>query len=303
MDTGQDRWLEQFIGHLLNERRLSSHTASNYRRDIKTLASYCEREGVVNWSDLDTFHIRSYAAFIHRNGLSPRSIQRRISAIRTFFNYLQREGEIKNNPATGVRAPRGKKRLPASMDADSMAALLDFDSKKPLDVRDLAIMELLYSCGLRLAELLSLDLTSIDTHDRTVRVTGKGDKTRVLPVGREALRALAAWLKVRVQFADENEIAVFVSRRGTRMSPRSVQSRVAYRARLQGVDVSVYPHLFRHSFATHLLESSGDLRAVQELLGHANISTTQVYTHLNFQHLADTYDKAHPRAHRKKSDD
>lgn len=303
MDAAQDLWLEHFIGHLRNERRLSPHTISNYQRDLLTLRSFCQRENVVGWSDLDSLHIRNYAAFIYRNGLAPRSIQRRMSAIRTFFNYLQREGEVKNNPATGIKAPRGKKRLPAAMDADSMAALLNFDGDKPLELRDLAIMEMLYSCGLRLAELINLNLNSIDVSDRTVRVTGKGDKTRVLPVGRQALKALAIWLKVRVQIANEEETAVFVSSRGTRMSPRSVQSRVAYWARRQGVDVSVYPHLFRHSFATHLLESSGDLRAVQELLGHANISTTQVYTHLNFQHLAETYDKAHPRAHRKKSDD
>lgn len=301
MDASQDKWLDQFIGHLCNERRLSPHTISNYQRDLLTLRSFCQRENVSGWADLDSLHIRNYAAFIHRNGLAPRSIQRRMSAIRTFFKYLQREGEVKNNPATGVRAPRGQKRLPATMDADSMAALLNVQSDQPLELRDLAIMEMLYSCGLRLAELISLDLNSIDVEDRTVRVTGKGDKTRVLPVGREALSALAAWLKVRVQYANEDEVAVFVSRRGTRMSPRSVQSRVAYWARRQGVDVTVYPHLFRHSFATHLLESSGDLRAVQELLGHANISTTQVYTHLNFQHLAETYDKAHPRALRKKT--
>ncbi|MDH3647049.1 MAG: tyrosine recombinase XerC [Gammaproteobacteria bacterium] len=299
MDARQNRWPEKFAGHLRNERRLSSHTVSNYQRDIAALASFCDRMDITAWSDLNSFHIRQFAATEHRQGLAPRSIQRRMSAIRTFFNYLLREGELKNNPATDVSAPRGKKRLPATMDADSMAAMLNFKSSDPIAVRDLAIMEMLYSCGLRLAELIDLDILSVDLDDRTVRVTGKGDKTRVLPVGREALTALRAWLLVRVQFADEDELALFVSNRGRRMSPRSVQSRVAHWAKRQGVDVNVYPHLFRHSFATHLLESSGDLRAVQELLGHANISTTQVYTHLDFQHLAETYDKAHPRAHKK----
>ncbi|MBT8136996.1 MAG: tyrosine recombinase XerC [Gammaproteobacteria bacterium] len=300
MDAAQDRWLEQFTGHLTNERRLSAHTVSNYRRDILALARYCEREGVSAWADVDALHVRRFAAAEHRNGLSPRSIQRRLSAIRTFYDYLLREGEIRNNPATDVSAPQAKKRLPKTMDADSMAALLDFGGDEPLAVRDRAIMEMLYSCGLRLAELIGLDLAAVDLDDRTVRVTGKGDKTRVLPVGRTALEALRAWLLLRVQLARDEETAVFVSKRGTRMSPRSVQSRVAYWAKRQGVDVNVYPHLFRHSFATHVLESSGDLRGVQELLGHANISTTQVYTHLDFQHLANTYDKAHPRARRKK---
>lgn len=300
MDAAQDRWLEQFTGHLTNERRLSPHTVSNYRRDIVALARFCQREHVDKWSEVDALHVRRFAAAEHRNGLSPRSIQRRMSAIRTFYDYLLREGEIRNNPATDVAAPKAKKRLPKAMDADGMAALLDFGGDEPLAVRDRAIMEMLYSCGLRLAELVGLDLTAIDLDDRTVRVTGKGDKTRVLPVGRNALTALSAWLLVRVQLANDEETAVFVSRRGRRMSRRSVQSRVAYWAKRQGVDVNVYPHLFRHSFATHVLESSGDLRGVQELLGHANISTTQVYTHLDFQHLANTYDKAHPRARRKK---
>ncbi|MBT8131689.1 MAG: tyrosine recombinase XerC [Gammaproteobacteria bacterium] len=291
--------MKRFVSHLGNERRLSSHTISNYQRDLKALAGFCARSKIGRWRDLNSFDIRSFAAAEHRNGLAPRSIQRRMSAVRTFFNYLLREGEIKNNPAADVSAPRGKKRLPATMDADAMAALLDFDSDDPIAVRDHAIMEMLYSCGLRLAELISLDMQSVDRADRTVRVTGKGDKTRVLPVGSQALAALGAWLKLRVQFADDDEVAIFVSKRGRRMSPRSVQSRVAHWARARGVDVNVYPHLFRHSFATHLLESSGDLRAVQELLGHANISTTQVYTHLDFQHLADTYDKAHPRARKK----
>ncbi|MBT8132082.1 MAG: tyrosine recombinase XerC [Gammaproteobacteria bacterium] len=301
MITLRDAWPDRFLTHLRNERRLSEHTISNYRRDLVALELYCQRNELGDWVTLNSHDIRAYAAAEHRNGLSPRSIQRRMSAIRSFFDYLLRESVIKNNPATGVSAPKGKKRLPATMDADAMAALLNFDASDPVAVRDRAIMEMLYSCGLRLAELVGLDLGDIDRDDRTVRVTGKGNKTRILPVGREALHALKSWLKIRVQMAADDEPAIFVSKRGSRMSHRSVQSRVAYWAKRQGVDVRVYPHLFRHSFATHILESSGDLRGVQELLGHANISTTQVYTHLDFQHLADTYDRAHPRATRKKS--
>ncbi len=300
MDDGLKHWLEQFLGHLGNERRLSPHTIKNYRRDLEALTAFCRADDVGQWKQVDALHIRRFAAKAHRSGLSPRSIQRRLSAIRTFFHYLQREGQIRNNPAADVSAPRARKRLPATLDADTMGALLQFDSDDPLAIRDRAIMELLYSCGLRLAELVSLDLGAVDLEDRTARVTGKGDKTRVLPVGRTALAALRDWLVLRVQFADDDETAVFVSRRGQRLSPRSVQARVKHWATRHGVDASVYPHLFRHSFATHLLESSSDLRGVQELLGHANISTTQVYTHLDFQHLANTYDKAHPRARRRK---
>lgn len=300
MDTSCAGWLEEFICHLRDERRLSPHTLSNYRRDLLALQAYCTREDLSAWPQVDALSIRRFAAAQHRAGLAPRSIQRRLSAVRTFFTYLQREQRVVNNPATGVSAPRPSRRLPATLDVDSMAALLSFgDAEDPLAVRDRAIMELLYSCGLRLAELVGLDLGEVDLDDRTVRVTGKGDKTRIVPVGAMALERLDAWLQIRVQHAAEDCLALFVSRRGGRLSHRAVQSRIQYWARRQGLDASVYPHLFRHSFATHMLESSGDLRGVQELLGHANISTTQVYTHLDFQHLADTYDKTHPRARRK----
>ncbi|MBT8143070.1 MAG: tyrosine recombinase XerC [Gammaproteobacteria bacterium] len=302
MDSNALNWIARFGDHLSHERRLSPHTRSNYRRDLDTLVQFCQRDGVDDWPATDPLTIRRYAAEQHRKGISARSIQRRLSAIRTFFAYLQREGVVVNNPATDVSAPRAGKRLPPTLDVDSMLALLAIDGDEPLTVRDRAIMELLYSCGLRLGELVGLDLDALDLDDATARVTGKGDKTRITPVGRPAQRALRAWLVVRGSIAEVDENAVFVSRRGRRLSRRAVQDRVAYWARRQGLDKSVYPHLFRHSFATHLLESSGDLRGVQELLGHANISTTQIYTHLDFQHLAETYDKAHPRARRKKSD-
>ncbi|MDH4072921.1 MAG: tyrosine recombinase XerC, partial [Gammaproteobacteria bacterium] len=234
-----------------------------------------------------------------RRGLSPRSIQRQLSAIRTYFRFLLREKLAPRNPVQSVRAPKAGKRLPENLDADRMARLLDIPGDGPLVARDRAILELLYSSGLRLAELTGLDQGDVDLADGTVSVTGKGGKDRVIPVGRYARDALRTWLTHRGELADAGEQAMFVSTRGSRLSPRSVQARVDHWARRQGIDMRVYPHLFRHSFATHLLESSHDLRGVQELLGHANISTTQVYTHLDFQHLAQIYDRTHPRARAK----
>ncbi len=224
-----------------------------------------------------------------------------MSACRGLFRHLLREGELRRDPTGDVQAPKAQKRLPTPLDADTMARLLDFRSDASLDVRDKAIMELFYSSGLRLAELIALDLPDLDLRDRTVRVTGKGRKTRIVPVGRHALAALQRWLGVRTGVAAVGEQAVFVGRQGARLGPRIVQRRIAQWARRQGLPEHVHPHMFRHSFASHLLESSQDLRAVQELLGHANISTTQVYTHLDFQHLARIYDAAHPRARRKRA--
>jgi integrase/recombinase XerC len=235
----------------------------------------------------------------YRRGLSSKSIQRRLSASRTFFRYLLREKHVKTNPVVSVSAPKAPKRLPGNLDADRMARLLDIPGDTAIINRDRAILELLYSSGLRLAELTDLDCGDIDVQDATVHVTGKGNKDRIVPVGRQALAALAVWQKSRGDLASADETALFVSNRGTRISRRSVQSRVTYWAKRQGIDTRVSPHLFRHSFATHLLESSHDLRGVQELLGHANISTTQVYTHLDFQHLAQIYDQTHPRARKK----
>jgi integrase/recombinase XerC len=212
------------------------------------------------------------------------------------LNFLVETGELKANPAVHVQAPKPSRRLPATLDADQVASLLAIEGDEPLTVRDRAILELFYSSGLRLAELVSLNLGDVDAHDRTVRVTGKGSKTRIVPVGRHALEALAAWLKVRPELAPHGEAALFVSRNGRRISHRAVQERVSHWARRQSAVTGVHPHMLRHSFATHVLESSGDLRAVQEMLGHASLSTTQVYTHLDFQHLAHVYDQAHPRA-------
>jgi integrase/recombinase XerC len=292
-------WIDKFIRHLEFERRLSPQTCKSYRHDLDSLLVFREYSGVDSWGGMDSEHFRAFSASCYRKGLSARSIQRRLSACRTFFRYLLREKHISKNPITDVSAPKGKKRLPGNLDVDRMAHLLNIPGKGPLVDRDRAILELLYSSGLRLSELTGLDCGDVDMRDATVHVTGKGSKDRIVPVGRKALEALRQWDQSRVQLAATEEKALFVSNRGTRISPRSVQARVTHWARRQGIDTKVYPHLFRHSFATHLLESSHDLRAVQELLGHANISTTQVYTHLDFQHLAQIYDQTHPRARRK----
>ena len=299
MRESEEAWIDKFIAHLTYERRLSPLTCKHYRRDLRALKTWCDKYDIETWKSIDDQHIRSYSAAAFRKGLSPKTIQRQLSAARTFFRFLLREKHVSKNPVQSVSAPKGGKRLPENLDADRMARLLDIPGDGPLVARDRAILELLYSSGLRLAELTSLDITDVDLADGTVAVTGKGGKDRIIPVGKYAKDAVSAWLAERGKLADAGEKAMFVSQRGSRLSARSVQSRVDHWARRQGIDTRVYPHLFRHSFATHLLESSHDLRGVQELLGHANISTTQVYTHLDFQHLAQIYDQTHPRARAK----
>lgn len=296
MLASEESWIEHFADHLRYERRLSELTRKHYRRDLNALRDWCDGSSITRWEQLDSDHIRAFAARSYRRGLSARSIQRGLSAIRTFYRYLLREKHVRRNPALAVSAPKGRKRLPGNLDADRMARLLDISGDGPIVARDRAMLELTYSSGLRLQELTGLNLGDLDMADKTVRVTGKGNKERVLPVGSQALAALGTWQKERVRLAGVDEKALFVNIRGTRLKARSVQSRFDYWARKQGIDTRVYPHLLRHSFATHLLESSHDLRGVQELLGHANISTTQVYTHLDFQHLAQIYDQTHPRA-------
>ena len=294
-----------------SERRLSRHTDASYARDLAALVKYCDKNGISDWARLDAQQVRSFAAHAHAAGLAPRSIQRRLSAVRSFYQFLLRESpaelsrgarsgaRVRLNPAQGVRAPKSARRLPQTLDADQMERLLEIPAGDALSARDRALMELLYSSGLRLAELVGLDLASLDLKDRTVRVLGKGKKSRIVPVGRAALKALREWLTQRAALARSAETALFVGRNGRRLGPRAVQLRVASWARRQGLSVPVHPHLFRQSFASHLLESSGELRGVQELLGHADISTTQIYTHLDFQHLARIYDATHPRARRK----
>jgi integrase/recombinase XerC len=308
-DADQARTL--FLRRLLSERALSPHTAQAYGRDLAALATWCDQQGIAEWRQLDNGHVRAFAGRSHAGGLAPRSVQRRLSAIRSFYVFLQREahqaGSTVNNPAVDVRAPKRAKRLPRTLDADLMARILDApaDSRQEADprlaLRDQAIMELLYSSGLRLAELTGLNLTALHLADRTAHVTGKGRKDRVVPIGSKAIAALKRWLPERAALAKPDETAVFVGRNGRRLGARGIQLRLAGLGLRQGLPVRLHPHLFRHSFATHLLESSQDLRGVQELLGHADISTTQVYTHLDFQHLAGVYDQAHPRARRRRS--
>lgn len=299
--AARDPWIERFLRHLLEERGLSARTGEAYRRDLAGLERFCAERGVTGWDRVDAEHVRGFAAWRHRQGANGRSVQRALSAVRGFYRYLLREEAVRRNPALGVAAPKAARRLPEVLDVDQVAGLLDLRAEGALAVRDLAILELFYSSGLRLSELVGLDLGRLDLGEGEVRVTGKGRKERLVPVGRHARDALERWLVVRASLAGLGETAVFVGPRGRRLTPRAVQRVVARRARAQGLGPAVHPHMLRHSFASHLLESSGDLRAVQELLGHADIRTTQVYTHLDFQHLARVYDQAHPRARRRKA--
>lgn len=292
----------EFCSYLRHERRASPHTLSNYQRDLEAAASWCADQGLAQWSALDNAAVRRLTAARHRSGASPASLARFLSSLRSLYNWLIREGQAAQNPALDVRAPKRKRPLPKTLDVDQVALLLNGDEKDPLAIRDRALMELFYSSGLRLAELVGLDENALNLAAREVTVLGKGNKQRILPLGKQAVIALQSWLKVRGQHAAADEKAVFVSNRGSRLSRSSVAQRLKYWARKRGLDANMHPHKLRHSFASHLLESSGDLRAVQELLGHANISTTQIYTHLDFQHLAQVYDRAHPRAGRTKED-
>lgn len=321
LEAGLDPLLARFFAHLADERRLSPHTQSNYRRDLERISRWRLEQGIEAWSGLRDEAIRRYIAARHRKGIGGRSLARELSALRTFFDFLLRERLVSHNPARGLRAPKSARRLPGSLDADTLCALLDSDTtvdanagvkasagaatknevdNEPLTLRDTAMVELLYSSGLRLAELVAIDVRDIDPVDATLTVVGKGSKTRRVPVGKAALQAVAAWQAVRPLLAAPDEPALFVSSRGGRIHPRTVQARLKRWAQQRGSGRNLHPHLLRHSFASHLLESSGDLRAVQELLGHADIATTQVYTHLDFQHLAQVYDKAHPRARKRR---
>jgi integrase/recombinase XerC len=299
--SGPDReWIRRWLDHLRYERRLAALTVKNYHRDIEALYTFLCNAEVSDWARVDGGHVRSFAARLHRRGQAPRSVQRRLAALRNLFDYLLREGVVNSNPGVDVTAPKAPKRLPETLDVDAMARMLDVRGDHPLATRDRAIMELFYSSGLRLAELAGLELSDLDLVEGTVRVVGKGAKTRIVPVGSKAREALRDWLKVRPQLEKSASTPMFISRNGRPLSHRNIQARVNYWARRLGLPQAVSPHTFRHSFATHLLESSGDLRAVQELLGHADIGTTQIYTHLDFQHLARIYDQAHPRARKRR---
>lgn len=290
---------KRFFEYLGNERGLSPRTRSAYQRDLALFAEELSQLNLDDPRQVSEHHVRGLIARLHRQGLGSRSLQRLLSAIRSYYRWLMKEGLAEHNPATAVKAPKSPKKLPSTLDADAVTRLLDIKDDTPLAIRDKAILELLYSSGLRLSELASLRWDQFDAASGLVTVTGKGNKTRMVPVGSYASDALEKWRKVRANFAGFEEPHIFVSQRGTPISNRTIQARIRHWARMQGLPQQVYPHLLRHSFASHMLESSGDLRAVQELLGHADISTTQVYTHLDFQHLASVYDKAHPRAKKK----
>jgi len=307
MDQPAQSLIGEFIRKLRTERHYSPRTLAAYQRDLQKLARFCDQAGIENWRVLEQTHIRRYVAGHHRQGLSSKTLQRELSACRSFFAWLLNNGKLKHNPAIDVRAPKTTRKLPETLDADQAMQLLDIHPDDLLLVRDHAILELFYSSGLRLSELAALNLADLDMQASMVDViSGKGGKDRRLPVGRKAQAALKRWLRRRNELepaekAAPAESALFLTRRGTRMGVRNIQLRVKDWARRQGLDRNLHPHMLRHSFASHMLESSHNLRAVQELLGHEDIATTQIYTHLDFQHLAEVYDRAHPRARKKKN--
>lgn len=289
---------QQFLDSLQDR---SPHTIAAYRRDIDDFCQHLRAVGIACWSDVDVHGVRHYVAERHRAGAQGRSIARALAALRALFRFLAQRQLIGDNPALTIRAPRSERRLPHTLDVDQMSKLLEVQDGSVLAVRDQAMWELLYSSGLRVSELTGLDVADVSLSEGQARVLGKGRKQRIVPVGRIALEALRRWLKVRGELLRDNDLkAMFIGQRGARLTTRNVQLRLREWARRHGINEAVHPHMLRHSFASHMLESCGDLRAVQELLGHANISTTQIYTHLDFQHLARVYDGAHPRARRRR---
>lgn len=288
--------LTEYLDYLSFERGLSPLTKENYARDIRHLLVLAEEKPL---SELNASHIRRYIATLHARNLGGKSIARILSAWRGYFEFLGLRHAYSNNPCAGMKAPKSAKTLPQALSADQTVKLVNIDGDEPLTLRDRAILELFYSSGLRLAELVGLDVNALDLQSGSVTVTGKGSKTRIVPLGSHAITALQHWLNARAFIHNADALAVFITQQGRRISGRAIQYRLKQWAIKQGVSANVHPHMLRHSFASHVLQSSGDLRAVQEMLGHANISTTQVYTHLDFQHLAKVYDSAHPRAKKK----
>lgn len=289
-------YLAGFVSYIGHERRLSRLTRISYVRDIRRLL---QRAAHTPLADMREHHIRRFVAELHGQGLSGKSLARLLSSWRSFFRYLARDHGFEVNPCIGIRAPKSPRKLPSALSPDEARQLLETPAASPLELRDKAMFELFYSSGLRLAELVGLNLAQLSLADGTVQVTGKGSKTRIVPVGSAAIAALRAWLPERERWAKGGTRAVFIGRAGKPVSPRTVQVRLHQQGLKAGLDVPLHPHVLRHSFASHVLQSSGDLRAVQEMLGHSSISTTQVYTHLDFQHLAKAYDAAHPRAKKK----
>jgi integrase/recombinase XerC len=295
-----DQRIEAYLSHLSVERRLSTNTVENYRRDLRALSAWMVESGIADFIALDGEHVRGFVAAEHRRGLAAQRVQPRRSARRRLLRHQRKHGELPGNPAQGLRAPKAPRKLPQVLDADEMTRLVEVPTDGPLGLRDRAMLELFYSSGLRLSELCGLRWRELDLDEGLVSVTGKGNKGRIVPVGSHARTALAEW---KAASAPKSEAPVFPGRGGAPISSRAVQLRIKQLAGQQGIWKRVHPHLMRHSFASHVLESSGDLRGVQELLGHADIATTQIYTHLDFQHLAKVYDSAHPRARRKTKSD
>ena len=294
-----DRHLDPFLSHLEVVRHLSPHTISSYKRDLTAFFAFL-KEKHDSWEEVRDHHIRGFVAQERRRDLSARSIQRALSSIRSFFNYLLDEEVVETNPAANISSPKSTQLLPKALDTDLVKRLLDFKPQGDIEIRDKAMVELLYSSGLRLSELCSLNMDSISVRERSCRVVGKGNKTRDLPVGEKAIQSLRDWLLVRKNISSDSNKALFLNKNGKRISTRSVQLRLERLSKKRGLPM-VNPHMLRHSFASHILESSGDLRAVQEMLGHSDIGTTQIYTKLDFQHLSKVYDDAHPRAKNRKS--
>ncbi len=292
------READDFLAILGREKNYSSHTIEGYRRDLERFSAYLETAGL-NWKAINAKHVRDYVSHRFFEGAGGKTLQRELSSLRGFYRHCVARGDVGHNPVLGVRPPRSEKKLPQTLTIEQVASLLEVPADDALVLRDIAIMELAYSSGLRLSELLQVNSGDVDLTAGAVRVVGKGSKQRDLPVGKRACEAIRCWLKLRAQFARDDEDALFVGRRGRRLSSRAVQKRFVEHAKKCGLEPRLHPHMLRHSFASHILESSGNLRAVQELLGHADISTTQIYTHLDFQHLAKVYDKAHPRARRR----
>lgn len=299
MNTQTARLSREILGRFLASLAANSpHTVAAYTRDLGKFTEFCAVEGDAV-REVDSTLIRSWLAHLHRAGAAPRSIARALSTLRGFCEYQCRYGMASINPTEGLHAPKAGRRLPSLLEVDQAARLMQHEPANPLEIRDLAMWELTYSCGLRVSELVGLNPEALDLRAGEVRVLGKGRKERVLPVGAPAIAAVRRWLAERVRFAKPESVALFLNQRGGRLTTRQVQLRLKVWAQRLGMDSSLHPHMLRHSFASHMLESSGDLRAVQELLGHSNIRTTQIYTHLDFQHLAKVYDQAHPRARRR----
>jgi len=295
-----DSAIESFLADCSARGRLASASIAAYRRDLMRLQGWCASRKIESLDGLDATALRGFAASMSRAGLDPRSIQRHLSAVRKFFRYLVDHALVDANPAVDLKAPRVRRKLPRTLDPDQILQLLEIKGDKPLDARDRAMLELCYSSGLRVSELADARWDRLDTAQGLLRVIGKGDRERIVPVGRHALAALEDWRRVSATFSRGESRYIFTTARGTPLGIRAIQKRIGERAVSQGLGQHVHPHQLRHSFASHILESSGDLRAVQELLGHANLSTTQIYTHLDFSHLAEVYDKTHPRARKSK---